>query len=188
MAEVKHVRIKSIYSQLKGIFENLSDTSSVVPSDVAADINSIIDELSSIADTDYSRHKMTPDQIPGRSRSMFRTVTVKTRLSSLISRLEAEYDLGEQTNNTNQPPFIIYNTNQNTNTISINVNYTIEQLIQSADSDDEKAALSEIKEELEKPNASWDKIKRALGWIVNYSKDLSLKVIPIVLDHYIKRG
>lgn len=188
MAEVKHIKIKSIYSQLKGIYANLSETSSVVPNDVAGDINAIIDELSSVADIDYSRHKMTADQITGRSRSMFRAVTVKTRLSSLISRLEAEYDLGEQASNASQAPFVIYNTNQNTNTISINVNYTIEQLIKSADSDDEKAALAEIKDELEKPNASWDKIKRALGWIVNYSKDLSLKVIPIVLDHYIKRG
>lgn len=186
MAEVDRVRIQSLYSELKGYLEFLPAPKGFNgPNRIGRRFNVICDELSSIARTDFTHLKLSEDDDEDHNGYGFDGATLKSSLAGLVSRLESDYGFADS-HKTNSQPAIVIN-NQNSNAIDININFTLENLIDAADTEEEKAQLEALDEELKKPNANWDRIKSTLGWILNYSKDLSLKVLPIVLNHYLKK-
>jgi hypothetical protein len=186
MAEIDRARIQSLYSELKGYLESLPTPKGFNgPNRIGRRFNIICDELSSISRTRFTHLKLDEDDDEDHNGYGFDGATLKSSIAGLVSRLESDYGFGN-TNKTNSQPAIVIN-NQNSNTIDININFTLETLINTAETEEEKAQLEALDKELKKPNANWDKIKGTLSWIFNYSKDLSLKVLPIVLDHYLKK-
>lgn len=79
-----------------------------------------------------------------------------------------------------QPSVVILNQN----TLAVTINNNIDKLISSAKTDEEKQKLTELDIELKKEHKSWEKIKPIMIWVLNYSKDLSLQIIPIILKSF----
>lgn len=191
MAEKKLLEIKAIYRQLKGYVEETPRRLSEVQSEIAEDVNDLIDDLSTVSETDYSRYQTDATWTPSRHRQYYKYDVFRARTNALVERLKSEYSFDSQIERIQSPPtpaIAIFNENRNANTIDIKINFTVKDLIEAAQTEEEKENLKIIDEELKKPSANWDKVKIALSWIINYSKDLSLKVIPIVLDYYLKKG
>ena len=46
--------------------------------------------------------------------------------------------------------------------------------------------VKELGEELKKETTKWSTVKDVVIWIANYSKDLFVKILPILLEHYSK--
>lgn len=185
MAEKIIFQVKVIYGQLRGYLGETERQLMEVRAEIAEDVNGLIDKLSGVTSTDYSSYKAVAAWTPSRHRQYYKRDVFRARTNALIERLKSEYSF-EQSAPSTQPAIVI--NNQNSNTIYIDINFTIQNLIDSAQTDDERENLQAIEGELKKPNANWDKIKTSLMWIINYSKELSLKVIPIILDYYLKHG
>ena len=181
MAEIKLTRIKSLYGEVKGYLMSLPKVTSgpfVIPTQIGRNYNTAVDELTNISETDYSRFKIP--NIEERGGSDLNIRLVEPQMSALVNRLQEEFSFGMSSSNS-QPTIAIFNKNENTNTIEIN--YTINDLIEEESNDEGKDKLRELKKELDKPTGNWDTIKNLLIWILNYSKELSLKTIPIILQH-----
>jgi len=85
---------------------------------------------------------------------------------------------------------------KNTLTQSLNVTVNIEQVINNIIEDvranePDEARIKEVEEnlavlksELKKEKPQWSKIKTVLIWALNFSRDIFLKVLPIILDKY----
>src|SRR3989344_1348835 len=183
MAEIQRTRIKSIYGDIKGLLSQLPqpDTSPYVAAFLVNGFNSTVDELSHLADTDYSRYKVTHEaMVPQHSKGPhYYSIPVRTQIGRFIARLEEEYDLGKD-RVSQSPTIAIFNKNQNE--VSVQVNYTINDLIEKAEEEEGRIKLRELRDELEKSDKSWEKIKGILLWVLNFSKDLFLQILPIILQ------
>lgn len=181
MAEIQLTRIKSIYGEIKGYLEGLPQEGKgaasgpfVVPAVIVRKFNDAIDELTKISNTDYSRFKV--DKAEGSGTLNIREV--KPSMHGLVCRLEEEFNFGR--NNEISTPAIIIN-NKNQNEISVQVNYSLSQLIDESE-DESKIKLKQLEDELNKPQKNWDSIKPILIWILNFSKELFIKILPILLE------
>lgn len=180
MTEIQLTRIKSLYGEIKGYFISLPKQSSgpyIVPVEIGRNYNIAVSELTQISGINYDRFKVP--NIEERRGSDLNIRLVQPQMSALVSRLEEEFGFGKN-DSVPHPTIAIFNKNQNNNTIEIN--YTINDLIAEEKSDTGKDKLNELKQELRNPNKNWEKIKSILIWILNYSKELSLKIIPIILQ------
>lgn len=189
MAEIDRARIQGLHSELKGYLDTLPEPKGYNgPNKIGKRFNIICDSLSQFARTDFSHLKLDENdhnESGDHNGYGFDGATLKSSIAGLVSRLESDYGFASAEKSTS--PAIVIN-NQNSNTIDIDINFTIDNLIQNASTNEEKKRLTDLKNELDKPKADWAKIKTALGWILNYSKELSLKILPIILDYYLKRG
>src|SRR5258706_1878481 len=92
MAEIQLARIKSLYGEAKGYFDAIKDESTTgpytVPRTIVDKFNTIVDDISQISDTDYSRSKIPEKEL----RSIMSFRLVKPLMSSFINRLEQEYN------------------------------------------------------------------------------------------------
>lgn len=85
-------------------------------------------------------------------------------------------------------------TNNLSNQQSVNLSVSFEdivQMIQESTYTDEKKKeatnqVQELQEELKKDNPSWEKVKGVLVWLLNFSREVFLKVLPYILDKYTK--
>lgn len=85
-------------------------------------------------------------------------------------------------------------TNNLSNQQSVNLSITLDEVIQliqnSEQSPEEKqeatSKINDLKEELEKEDPSWEKVKDVLVWLLNFSRDIFIKVLPYILDKYAK--
>ncbi|MEK7635357.1 MAG: hypothetical protein AAB446_02940 [Patescibacteria group bacterium] len=185
MAEIQLTKIKSIYGDIKGLLSQipLPNQDSYISSFIVKQFNSSIDELSDVTGTDYSRNKVTHEAIvPTHNHTVepfYYSASVRPQIGRTIGRLEEEYGFGS-INNQSSPNIAIFNKNQNE--LSINIDYTINNLIDKADDEEQKTKLRELRDELNKPNKNWEIIKSILIWILNFSKDLFLEVLPIILQ------
>lgn len=181
MAEIQLTRIRSIYGDIKGLLSQLPlpEVSLLVNQFIVKGFNASLDELSQVSNTDYSSYKVpanleSPDW-PGEYDSKL----VRAQVGRVISRLEEEFGFGKRDSNS-QPTIAIFNKNQNSNVIEIN--YTINDLIEKQENDESKEKLKELKAELEKEDKDWDAIKKIIIWLINFSKDLFIQIIPIILQ------
>lgn len=86
--------------------------------------------------------------------------------------------------------------NSLSNSQSMNLIVTFEQIIQTIERQDASAEQKEeakqkinnLKEELGKENPVWENIKAILIWLINFSKDVFIQVLPYILDMYTKKG
>lgn len=180
MAEIQLTRIKSLYGDLKGLLSQipLEKDKSLVEIFTVTKINEAINALSDVTQTDYSSYRIPDNQI-NLEWQEFPMGIVRTQLGRVISRLEEEYAFNRGDNN-QTPGIVIFNKNENE--ISLKINYTINDLAEKFPGDESKSKLAQLEEELKKPNKNWDTIKGILIWILNFSKDLFLEIIPIILQ------
>lgn len=182
MAEIQLTRIKSIYGEIKGYLEGLPQQEGtgaasgpfVVPTTIGKKFNDAIDELTRVSNTDYSRFKVNNAEGSG----TLNIREVRPSMHGAVCRLEEEFNFGR--NNDISTPAIIIN-NKNQNEISVQVNYSLSQLIEES-KDESGEKLRQLEKELDKPNKSWDTIKPILIWILNFSKELFIKILPILLE------
>lgn len=180
MAEIQLTKIKSIYGELKGYLEGLPQEGKgamsgpfVVPSAIGKKFNNAIDELTQVSDTDYSRFKVNVE-----SNGVLNIREVKPSMHAAVCRLEEEFGFNKSSD-ISTPAIIINNKNQNE--ISLQVNYTLPQLIEESN-DESKEKLKQLEEELNKPYKNWNVIRPILIWLLNFSKELFIKIIPILLE------
>lgn len=182
MAEIKLARIKSIYGDIKGLLSQipLATTTGVIDQFIVSQFNQTLDTLTRLAETDFSHYKVPETQQVEAWPGKFDTNSVRAQVGRVISRLEQEYSFGQTEQSATPPGIVIFNKNQNE--ISLQINYTINDLINQSSDEESKSKLRELREELEKPNKNWEKIKNVLIWIINFSKELFIKIIPIILE------
>jgi len=194
MGEIQRTKINSIYADFKGIqkSESFDDKSGLIRYELIDSYNKKIDELSDLSNTDYSEYKVPESSRyyeiydeDGNKRitDEYHSDMAKCNLERIISRLEVEYGFGEINQAQKNQPIVIVNKNEQNQT-SININYTINDLIEKTNDEEGKKKLNELKDELNKPSKNWEKIKNVLIWIINFSKDLFLEVLPIILENY----
>ncbi len=179
MEEIKVKRIKALYGEAKGYLNSLDNPMSsgpyVIPLSVGLKYNLVVDELSSVSSVDYSRSKIDESELSDRMNIR----SVKAQMSALTKRLENEYGFGGDSGSA--PNIAIFNKNSNSVTVT---SYTITELINDEKEEEAKLKLRELEEELNKTSKSWETIKEILAWMMNFSKDLFIKVIPILLEKY----
>jgi hypothetical protein len=64
------------------------------------------------------------------------------------------------------------------------VSYIHENESDPQKAEEAESKVKELGEELQKDTTKWSVVKDILIWIANYSKDLFIKVLPILLNHY----
>ncbi|MDD5015242.1 MAG: hypothetical protein PHW73_09140 [Atribacterota bacterium] len=185
MAEIKLTRIKSMYGDFRGLLSQIppTDKEVFVRAFTVKTFNEALDELTKISETDYSSYKVPDSE---RSRTIpdrYQSVVVRAQIGRVVSRLEEEYGFGKESGTQQSPGIVILNKNQNE--ISLQINYTINDLIEKYETEESKEKLRNLRDELEKPSRNWETIKPILIWILNFSKDLFLEIIPIILQEKI---
>lgn len=182
MAELQRMRIKSIYGDIKGLLSQLpqQDKSAYVQALLVDGFNTSVDDLSQLTETDYSRYKIThAARVPEIRNTVYYSATVRPQIGRLISRLEEEYDFGKE-GSSHSPTIAIFNKNQSE--VSVQINYTFNDLIEKMEGEEGKFQLRELRDELDKKDKNWEKIKGTLIWVLNFSKELFLEVLPIILQ------
>lgn len=182
MAEIQLTKIKSIYGDIKGLLSQIPQPDKAIFVDVfiVNGFNNVLNDLSSVTNTDYSRYKVTVDACFRATPNRYDSKIVRAQIGRVISRLEEEYGFGKVNMEHSAPSIVIFNKNQSE--ISLQINYTINDLINRASDEESKNQLRELNNELEKKDRNWEKIKNILIWILNFSKDLFLEVLPIILQ------
>ncbi|MBU1131412.1 hypothetical protein KJ840_04735 [Patescibacteria group bacterium] len=176
------IRIKSDYGDLKGLLSQipLPDKAHYVDAFIINSFNSVLDDLTSVTNTDFSHYKVTNKARSKSFPNKYDSKIVRAQIGRVIGKLEEEYGFGRSGTKQSSPSIIIFNKNQNE--ISLQINYTILDLINKTSNKEGKKQLKDLKDELEKKDKNWGKIKNILIWILNFSKDLFLEILPIILQ------
>ena len=182
-------KIKGIYGEVFGLISQIPDPKNTpyLKDSTINRYHQIIDTATNTLGEDLSRFKVSTDVRENYGNEGFSpewlwdSIIVRSQIGSFISYLEQKYSLKElHSSRDNKPGIVLINQN----TIAVTINQTRENLIQTAKTDEEKNKLSELKEELNKPNKNWEKVKPILSWILNFSEKLFLEVLPIILKTY----
>lgn len=183
MAEIQLTKIKSIYGDIKGLLGQIPqpDKEHFTDAIIVAGLNDVLNELSKVTNTDYSKYKIAQEAKSRHFVNKFDSKVVRAQLGRVISRLEEEYGFGRESAGQTSPSIAIFNKNQNE--ISLQINYTFNDLIERTSNEEEKTQLRELRDELQRPSKNWEKIKSTLIWILNFSKDLFLEVLPIIIQN-----
>jgi hypothetical protein len=180
--EVINAKVKGLYGEIKGIYESVKDLKSYSVSEHTVNTyNSLVDELVEITNGNYSRSKI-PFVDPGKrgyDTGDYVAEMVKPVISGLMRKLEEEYEFGR---NQSQPGVVLINKNHNN--ASIEISYTIENLIENEQDEEVKKKLIELDEALNKKDKV--KITNLLKWILEKGFDLFLSILPIILQNYSK--
>ncbi len=182
-------KIKAIYLRLKYLLSQipLSDKAPRIQDSIVGSYHQAVGELAELMSENLDHFKVASSNgqtgwSVNSSEVTWATDAVRTQIGSLIGHLEGMYSLEEKS----PIPFAAQPsvTLINQNTIAITLNLSLPQLIEKAQSDEEKEKLTELSDELNLPNKNWDKIKGILIWAANFSKDLFFQLLPIILKHY----
>lgn len=181
MGEIQLIKVKSSYGDLKGLLNQipLTETNSLVDEFTVSQMNIALDSLTEVSGSDYSQYKIPDSKRLQDWLDKFPADIVRAQLGRVITRLEMEYGFGNIEHNTN-PGIVIINKNESE--FSLEINYTINELISKQENEESKGKLKDLKEELSKGEKNWENIKNILIWILNFSKDLFIQVIPIILQ------
>lgn len=178
MAEVLRVRIKSLYGEIAGILSQLPLASQnfSLPPQIASQYNAAVDELTAISSTDYSRFKLISEDVYAEGE--YYTSIVRSKVGSLVKRLEEEHDYGNSGAAASSPVIVTVQQNQ---TLNVNV-IPIQQLISSTSDEDLKVALEELRKAIEEEKNP-SKASTILTTVMNKSWELFIQVLPYVLEH-----
>jgi len=183
MTKSKDEKLKSCYRQLKGLQKEAKELNilSLNPS-IIDSYNSLVDEVSEVTENDCLKYKVPEkDLLVDEFNRWYHAESVFPKMGLAIGFLEAELNVGNEQNNSSAGNMV---TLINNNTIGINIQQTIEQLIEKEENSEAKEKLSELNEELQKQNKDWSKIKKILIWIINFSEKLFFTVLPELLKKY----
>ena len=180
MAEIQLTRIKSVYGDLKGLLSQipLAQTNSLVDEFLVDQLNQALDNLSRVSESDYSSYKIPASKKLADWLEKYPTDIVRAQLGRVISKLEQEYSFDKP--QTQTPGIVIFNKNENE--ISMKINHSINELIEKSPTEESKGKLKQLDDELKKGTKNWDVIKNILIWILNFSKELFLEIIPIIIQ------
>lgn len=182
MTKSKDEKLKSCYYQLKGLRKEAKELGVSIKSSVIDDYNLLIDGISEAMEEDCLNYKVSEkDLLTDGSYSWYHEENLFPKMGLAIGFLEAELNIGSEQNNSNAGNMV---TLINNNTIGINIQQTIEQLIEKEENPEAKEKLNELNEELQKPKKDWSKIKKILIWIINFSEKLFFTVLPELLKKY----
>lgn len=182
MAEIQLTKIKSIYGDIKGLLSQIPpvDKEHFIKAFIVKTFNDALDELTKISNTDYLKYKVPNSERDPNWPDRYESAVVRAQIGRVVSRLEEEYSFSRESGTQQSPGIVIFNKNQNE--ISLQINYTINDLIEKYDDEESKEKLRNLQDELGKPNKNWEIIKAILIWILNFSKDLFLEIVPIILQ------
>jgi hypothetical protein len=123
-------------------------------------------------------------------------------LNGLLKELEifgesdaiiAEAEIGKKSmTNGSGIHLVINNTQSNQQTVNITAtfNQVMDIISETGKSEEEKTEargkVDELKEEIEKQNPSWEKVKSILHWLLDFSQKVFLKILPFLLEKYNK--
>jgi hypothetical protein len=157
--------IRPIYSELQGYLSQAPAATEkwlcLYDCSIWEQVNDTIDELSSIAKTDYERFKMA---LAHGERSL-PLATCRAKLGGLISRLHGEYFSDEPAPFSGMPSTVITQTQQQSQTLHIQMLLDLQSKI------DEK--LRDL-EPGDKKRSFLEKVKAALGSVRDYANLLAL--------------
>jgi len=187
MADIKLQQIKSLYGELAGLLSQLpmAEKSRWVSKSTGDLYNLTVDELIKLSDTNYARLKLTDNDKSDYSNddNDFDTSNLRAKLGALVKRLEEEYGFNKSVASAHSAPVIVtVNQNQEV-TLSVT---PIQQIIDSADDDEIKKELEELKTILE-TTKNPEKTSGILNKIQQISWEVFIKVLPIVLEQLGKR-
>lgn len=174
-------KIKSVYSQLKSLKEQFeADSGWYHASVIQGTYHPLIDELTDAIEEDCSKFKIpnTAYQMINGTTPTYKRLPTLTHMGMCVAFLEDRLNISDTNLNTSNESGV---TIINQNTLAMNIQNTINELIESSSNEEEREKLTELNEELEKPEKDWDKIKNILIWILNFSKDLFIQVLPELL-------
>ena len=179
MAEIQRTRIKSLYGEAAGILSQLplASQASAVPPSIGQQYNAIIDELNGVAETDYSRHKLTGTDMWIGNSSQYDMTVCRSKMGSLVKRLEEEYDFGLAASAQTAPVIVTVNQNQQ---VTLNVT-PVQEIIESTDDEELKSVLEELKQLLQTTKDP-EKASSLLTKIQQKSWQVFMKVLPVVLE------
>jgi len=178
MAEIKLQRIKSLYGEVTGILSQLplTEKTSCYPPSIVKQYNGAVDELSTVTTTDYGRHKIgDEDRWEGRN-DWYDSQIVRSKMGSIISRLEQEYGFGDAKGLVS-PMVLTINQNQQ---VSISIT-PINEIINETTDEDIKRLLAELKNEVE-ITKNKSKIKDLLAKVLEKSWEVFIRVLPYILE------
>lgn len=183
MAEINHQRIKSLYGEIKGILSQLplSETAYCYPPSIAEHYNNAIDDLSTITATDYSRNRITNNDRWESRREWYDAQIVRTKIGSVISRLEQEY--GFEVGDRKQGTPIVVTVNQSQQ-VSLTVT-PITQLIEEQEDADIKRLLEELIDATQRKDESTS--KKIIKGLANKSWQVFLQALPYILEQWGKK-
>lgn len=182
MGEILITKVRSLYGEIKGLHSGLPKQVSgpyCIPSIIGERFNTALDLLTQASNTDYSRFKILRNELSRAENCNIRVI--EPLMSTIITKLENEYGFGSVKKDNSANIVII---NKNTNEVSVNVDYTIEDLIRQSNGQ-ATDQLTQLKNELDKDDKNWETIKGCLLWILNFSKDLFFKILPLLLGQKI---
>lgn len=180
MAEVQLLKVRSVYGEIAGILSQipLGKDRAVVNAQTVDQYNGAVDELSTEANTDYSRFKLSRrDSYDGRD---YLTDIVRPRIGALVKKLEEEYGLGSGGNSNGTAPIVLNVTQNQQLTVSVT---PIQQLIESTTNEEIRNELEELKRLLE-TGRDQKATSNILISLQKKSWEIFIKVLPYVLEHW----
>lgn len=179
MAEVQLTKIKGLYGEASGLLSQLplvTQASAISPA-IAQQLNTVIDELSSVTDTDYSRHKLTEEDKWYGNKQQYDNAIVRTKTGSLVKRLEEEYGFGATASSPTAPVIVTVNQNQQ---VTLNVT-PVQDIIDTTEDNELKSTLEELKQLLETTKDP-EQASSLLNKVQQKSWEVFMKVLPFVLE------
>ncbi len=176
------MKVQAHFKQFKNFLEQLPKTHNV-KSAYVDDYNSMVDSAAKDLSQDLSVFKVEGGPVEYyNDEQWYRNDALKLKLARIIGFLEGEFGLDDLTPHSTQTGIEISVINNNT--IAVTINQSIQQLIESSTNDEEKEKLTELQEELKKPEKDWTKVKTILKWTLDFSEKLFFQLLPIVLKQY----
>ncbi len=178
-------KLESIFEQIEGLKNQLeNDKGWFHVALIRETYHPLIDEMSEATGEDCSKFKVPNSAYKVMNPSMSGGTAIYERQTTLVKISMAHGHLkqllGLSSNDKNQAA-VSGVTIINQNTLALDIKFTVSQLIERANSEAEREKLAELEEELSKSDKNWDRIKDILIWILNFSKDLFIQVVPELL-------
>ena len=173
-------KTRNLYRQIKNLKEQFeADKGWYSASIIQETYHPLIDQLTDSTGQDCSMYKISGNahRVMNDTTPIYQRLPVLSNMGMVIGFLEDLLDIDDNNSNINNNGVTVINQN----TIALNIQNTINQLIEKSSNEEERDKLNELKEELEKPEKDWGRIKDILIWILNFSKDLFIQILPELL-------
>lgn len=179
-------KLESIFQQIEGLKDKLENNQGWFHAELITETyHPLIDEMTKATNEDCNKfkvpnsaHKIINPNLKGGGTAIYDRLMTLAKISMAHGHLKQL--LGLSNNKQNQPS-VSGVTIINHNTLAVDIKYTISQLIENASNSEERKKLTELEKELIKPDKNWNTIKNILIWILNFSKELFIQVVPELL-------
>lgn len=179
------VKLNGFYKQLKRIEKQIQPRKGQTFEIFTVNsYNCVVDEIASILGDNNLQYKVPVSELQRNidaGWSWYNQESIETRLNLVLGMLEGELNIDDEKTESVKGNLV---TVINQNTIGVNIQQTINQLIVETKDEELKEKLTELNNELEQPKKDWSKIKNLLIWIINFSEKLFFTILPELLKKY----